>query len=307
LEKRTVDLFKAQKASGFPLKKKFSVWHKSCSIFSGRRNRMKRKLILLTALFLLVPGLVFSDVISFKVGYFIPRAQSDLWEIELEQMTFNKSNFQNTNFCFAYEYFLTRQISVVIGIDSYSKNKVGNYIDLVGYSFIDGEFAYPDDYEGEFVPSHVFSVSITPIQLSLKLTPMGRQDKIIPYVGGGVGLYIWSVRLQGDIIDFSGDTGDWHYDDATEDLYDYNPNLEEAIPVYPVYIWDARAENRIAFGYHVFGGIMIPFARRMTLDVQFKYNAAKGNFSDDPGSGFEGFEAFDLGGYQISAGINYWF
>ncbi|MEE9390743.1 MAG: hypothetical protein V3U91_05815 [Candidatus Aminicenantaceae bacterium] len=252
---------------------------------------MKRKLILLTALFLLVPGLVFSDVVSFKVGYFIPRAQSDLWEIELEQMTFNKSNFQNTNFCFAYEYFLTRQISAVIGIDSYSKNKVGNYIDLVGYSFIDGEFAYPDDYEGEFVPSHVFSVSITPIQLSLKLTPMGRQDKIIPYVGGGVGVYVWTVRLQGDMVDFS----DEYWD------------IDENIPVYPIYFTDARAENRIAFGYHVFGGIMIPFARRITLDVQFKYNVAKGNFSDDPGSGFEGFEAFDLGGYQISAGINYWF
>ncbi len=291
MEKRTVDLFKAQKASGFPLKKKFSVWHKSCSIFSGRRNRMKRKLILLTALFLLVPGLVFSDVVSFKVGYFIPRAQSDLWEIELEQMTFNKSNFQNTNFCFAYEYFLTRQISVVLGFDSYSKNKVGNYIDLVGYSFIDGEFAYPDDYEGEFVPSHVFSVSITPIQLSLKLTPMGRQDKIIPYVGGGVGVYVWTVRLQGDMVDFN----DEYWD------------IDENIPVYPIYNTDARAENRIAFGYHVFGGIMIPFARRITLDVQFKYNVAKGNFSDDPGSGFEGFEAFDLGAYQISAGINYWF
>jgi opacity protein-like surface antigen len=294
LEKRTVDLFKAQKASGFPLKKKFSVWHKSCSIFSGRRNRMKRKLILLTALFLLVPGLVFSDVVSFKVGYFIPRAQSDLWEIELEQMTFNKSNFQNTNFCFAYEYFLTRQISVVIGIDSYSKNKGGEYLDYVGEE-IGGDF-YAFDYGEGFSIYHIFSVSITPIQLSLKLTPMGRQDKIIPYVGGGVGLYVWTVRLQGEMVDFS------------EEIPFIDAETGEDLPPgYIVFPIDARAENRIAFGYHVFGGIMIPFARRMTLDVQFKYNAAKGNFSDDPGSGFEGFEAFDLGGYQISAGINYWF
>lgn len=259
---------------------------------------MKRKLILLTALFLLVPGLVFSDTVSFKVGYFIPRAQSDLWEIELEQMTFNKSNFQNTNFSFAYEYFLAKQISVVIGIDSYSKNKVGNYLDIVGiYGSslgVDTDFAFPDDYEPDFSPAHLFSVSITPIQLSLKLTPMGRQDKIIPYVGGGVGLYIWTVRLQGDMVDFD---DEWYYED---------PDLGD-VAIYPIWNTDARAENRIAFGYHVFGGIMIPFARRITLDVEFKYNVAKGNFSDDPESGFQGFEAFDLGGYQISAGINYWF
>ena len=117
---------------------------------------MKRKLILLTALFLLVPGLIFSNAVSFKVGYFIPRAQSDLWEIELDQMTFNKSNFQNTNFCFAYEYFFTRQISVVLGIDSYSKNKVGNYLDVVGISRsslgTDIDFAFPEEYYfGDFV------------------------------------------------------------------------------------------------------------------------------------------------------------
>jgi opacity protein-like surface antigen len=256
---------------------------------------MKRKLILLTSLFLLVPGLVFSDTVSFRVGYFIPRGQSDLWEMEFEQMTFTKSNFQNTNFCFAYEYFLARQISVVIGIDSYSKNKVGNYIDYVGYTFEEGDFAFPQEYyTGDWVPSHLFSVSITPIQLSLKLTPMGRQEKIIPYVGGGVGLYIWTVRLQGDMVDF---TDEWSYED---------PDLGE-VPIFGVWSTDAREENKIAFGYHVFGGFMMPFARRITLDVQFKYNVATGKFSDDPMSGFEGFEPFDLGGYQISVGINYWF
>ena len=260
---------------------------------------MKRKLILLTALFLLVPGLVFSDTVSFKVGYFIPRAQSDLWEIELDQMTFNKSNFQNTNFCFAYEYFIAPQLSLVLGVDSFYKKKVGNYLDVVGIYRenlgTDTDFAFPGEYyQGDFAPSHLFSVSITPIQLSLKLTPVGRRDKIIPYVGGGVGLYIWSVRLQGDMVDFD---DEWFYED---------PDLGD-VAIYPIWATDAREENRIAFGFHVFGGIMIPFARRITLDVQFKYNLAKGNFSDDPVTGFVGFDPFDLGGYQISAGINYWF
>lgn len=254
---------------------------------------MKKNLILILAVILLAPGLVFSDMVTFKVGYFIPRAKSDLWEIEFENMTFNRSNYQNTNFSFSYEYFLAREISIVLGIDTYYKNKAGTYLDYVGET-IDG-FDYAFDY-GEGLPiSHVFNVSITPIQLSLKLTPMGRREKFIPYVGGGVGLYIWSVRLQGDMIDFS-----------DEEIF-YDPSIDENVIGLGVYPTDAREENRLTFGYHAFGGIMIPMGRRITIDVEFKYNIVKGNFSDDPEIGFEGFAPFDLGGYQISVGFNYWF
>lgn len=255
---------------------------------------MKRKLILLTVLFLLVPGLVFSDMFTFKVGYFIPRGSSDLWQDEFDQMDFKKSNFQNTNFSFAYEYFLAPQLSVVLGLDNYSKNKLGSYIGFVAYQLVEGDFAFPDDYEGEYIPAHVFSVSITPIHLSLKLTPTGRRNKITPYIGGGIGLYIWNVKLYGNLIDFS---EEWYYED---------PDVGD-VPIYPIWSVDAREENRLAIGYHVFGGIMMPIARRITLDIEFKFNAAKGNFSEDSLTGFEGFEPFDLGGYQISAGINYWF
>ena len=86
---------------------------------------------------------------------------------------------------------------------------------------------------------------------------------------------------------------DWVYEDA--ELGD--------VQIFPIWGIDAREENKLVLGYHVFGGLMIPFARRITLDVQFKYNKAEGEFKDS----FEGFEPFDLGGYQISLGINYWF
>lgn len=248
---------------------------------------MKKTLILLTALILFIPSIVFSDIVSFKVGYFIPKANSDLWEIEFENMDFTKSSFQNTNFGFGYEYFLSREISIVLNISSYNKNKPGAYNDYVGYSDYDGDWAYPEDFEGEFVPSHTFSVSITPIQISLKLTPMGRRAKIIPYVGGGVGVYMWNARLYGDMIDFD---DPWIDEDWNVEIY----------PIDPV---DAREENRISIGYHGFGGIMIPVANRISLEAEFRYNFLKPILKE----GFEGFEPFDLSGYQISIGLNYWF
>lgn len=258
---------------------------------------MKKCLILFLTLIFLTPSLAFSGIFTFKAGFFIPRAKSDLWETEFENMSFTETQYQNTNYGFSYEYFLTREMSLAISVDSYNRNKSGNYKEYVGISFAEGNFAFPKDYEGEFPPGHSFNVSITPIQVSLKLTPLGRRRKLIPYVGGGVGLYLWSVRIFGDLIDFSDET--WSY---------YDPDLDADITVYPIQLADAREDNKITIGYHAFGGVMFPIARRITLEAEFKYNFVQGNFRTDPDRiAFEGFERFDLSAYQISLGLNYWF
>ena len=193
---------------------------------------MKKYIIILSALFLCLPGLVFPDIVSFKVGYYIPLAMSDLWEIEFENMSFTHTDFQNTNFAFGYEYFVSREFSLILGIDGYTKNKSGIYNDYVGED-IDGQ-GYAFDY-GEGVPiSHVFSVSSTPVQASLKFTPLGRKGKIIPFIGGGVGVYIWTVRVQGELIDF----------DAGEEFIDVD--LDAIVIGYPIYGVDAREENRFS-------------------------------------------------------------
>jgi len=273
---------------------------------------MKKSLILFLASFLLAPSLVFSGTFTLKAGMFFPIAQSDLWTTEFDQMDFQRNNYQTTNLGFAYEYFLTRKMSIVLGVDAYSKNKSGSYIDYVSYigriddpDFIDfRDVAFPDDYEGEYIPRHSFNVSITPIQFSLKLTPMGRKGKIIPYVGGGVGLFFWSVRLQGDRIDFA---DEWYYNEVADE-FNTDPVSSEDILVYPVDLVAVQEDNRITIGYHAFAGIMVPFTRNMTLEVEFKYNVAEGKFPEnDPLRGFHGFEPFDLSGYQISLGLNYWF
>ena len=249
---------------------------------------MKKNLIIVFALILCLPGFIFSDVVSFKVGYYIPRAMSELWEIEFENMSFIKTDFQNTNFAFGYEYFFSREFSIVLGIEGYTKNKSGIYNDFVGEE-IDGEgFAF--DYGEGYPISHVFSVSITPIQASLKLTPLGRKGKIIPFVGGGVGAYLWTVRLLGDMVDHS----------AGEEFLVDNVATVIGYPIYPV---NAREENKIGFGFHVFGGAMFPIANRISLDAEVKYNQMKGTLKDS----FIGWEPFDLSGLTISLGMNYWF
>lgn len=262
---------------------------------------MKKSVLLFLALILLTQSLAFSGIITIKIGFFIPRAKSDLWQQEFDQMDFGPSHYYNSNFCFTYEYFATKQLSFTLGLDGYLKNKSGVYNDYFGVfgSIFDEplDFAFPNDLVGDFFPDemftivHSFNVSITPIQFSLKLYPMGRQGKIIPYIGGGVGVYIWYVRLEGDVIDFEDDT--WVYGVDTQ--------------IYPVYLAYYREESRFTFGYHAFAGIMVPVAQKFTFEGEFKYNHAQGNFRTGPDAHFVGYEPFDLRGYQFSLGLNYWF
>ncbi len=267
---------------------------------------MKKYLIILLALILLTPSLAFSGILTFKIGFFVPQAQSDLWDIEFENMNFGKTHFYNSGFAFSYEYFLTRELSFTIGVDSYTKNKGGIYEDYFGvYGTVFGiadDLAFPNEYEGDFYSDemfnifHSFSVSITPIQFSLKITPLGRKGKMIPYIGGGVGVYIWYVRIRGDMADFN-DTSYTYYD----------PVLDADIPVYPVYYTDAREDSRITIGYHGFAGMMVPVAQRFSVEVELKYNYVQGKFREGVDASFEGFDPFDLSGYQFSVGLNYWF
>jgi opacity protein-like surface antigen len=273
---------------------------------------MKKSVLLFLTLILLTPSLAFSEIITLKIGFFIPNAKSDLWDIEFENMNFGKSHYYNSNFGFTYEYFVTKQLSFTLGIDPYYKNKSGVYIGFIGYEnlyvpdldeFFD--FAFPDDYiDEDFIPSHNFNVSITPIQFSLKLYPMGRQGKIMPYIGGGVGLYIWYVKIQGDLIDF---LDEMYYNEVTYVIHSSNPVPGEDISIYPVYFADLQETSRFTFGYHAFAGIMIPVAQKFTFEAEFKYNYAKGSFRTGSDASFDGFEPFDMSGYQISLGLNYWF
>ncbi|MFW6131396.1 MAG: hypothetical protein ACOC5F_02235 [Candidatus Aminicenantaceae bacterium] len=250
---------------------------------------MKKWFIII--IMLIIPSLAFSDTFTLRIGYFVPFAKSDLWDIEFENMDFSKNNFQRINLGFSYEGFITNEISLEAGMDNYNRLKWGMYNEYVGVYTLNGEFAFPNNYIKDFSISHSFNVSMMPFFLSLKITPLGRRSRVIPYIGGGVNVYLWSVRIYGDMIDFS-DT--WYY---------YDEDIQADVEVYPIYEVNAQENDNWAIGYHAFLGFMMPLANRITFDFEFRYNYGKGEFKD----AYLGFQPFDLGGYQISVSLNYWF
>ncbi|MGB9836019.1 MAG: outer membrane beta-barrel protein [Candidatus Saccharicenans sp.] len=255
---------------------------------------MKKIIPVLLAVLFLFTATASAGIFTFRYGYYVPRMSGgpdSLWNIEFDNMSFRKSDFQGGMLGFGYEYFINRNLSLMLSLDLYSRNRGGYYRDWAMYSFDSQEFAFPASYfpEGDMI-IHSFEVSQTPFQLSLKFTPLGRRVRFVPYFGGGVSLYLWSVRIHGRMIDFS---DPYIYDDP-----DLGP-----IEVYPINYVISDENNRLSIGYHGFAGVMLPIGYRMTLDLGVRYNFLKVDFRD----AFEGFEKFDLSGYVLTIGLNYWF
>jgi len=263
-------------------------------IFGMRRMKMKKTFVLAAALILLVPSLSLADTFSLRLGYYFPAAKGgpdSLWDIEFQQMSFTKADFRGTILGFSYEHFLSKNLSLALTVDTYNKKKAGLYNDYSGITVDNEDWAFSlDDIEGDFNIAHSFNVSLTPIEASLKFLPLGRRTQLIPYVGGGAGMYLWRVNIRGSIINF--DVADVFLDADDNELIGYLVEFA-----------DLEERNRISFGYHVFGGIMYPIGNRLTLEAEFRYRAVKGKFED----AFLGFEDFDLGGYTATVGFNYWF
>lgn len=250
---------------------------------------MKKHLILIAAVLIALPALGFSDTFSFRVGYFFPRADSDLWKTQFENLTLTRTDYQATVFGISYEHSFNPYLSVEVGADTYSKTKSGFYNDWVGYSTNEGDFAYPSsEFKGAFSLIQTFSVSILPIQVSLKVTPLGRRGGFIPYFGGGAALNIWSVRIYGDMVNF-------------EDKSWMDPNYPD-VQIYPVDLVDARDSTMVNVSYQAFAGVMVPVGVRMTIDGGFKYIIGKGTLKK-----IQDFKPMDFDGFQITIGLNYWF
>lgn len=250
---------------------------------------MKKLIIPVAAILIILPSLAFSDTFSFRVGYFFPKAGSDLWQTEFTNLTLDRADYQSTIFGLSYEHSFGPFVAVELAADTYSKMRSGFYRDWVGIDFDGQTFAFPAaDFGGDFSLIQSFSVSILPIQLSLKITPMGRRGSFIPYFGGGAALNIWSVKLQGDAIDFS------------DPFIATTPQGE--FTVFPSYLLDVRDTTRLNVSYQAFAGVMVPVGQRMTVDGGFKYIIGKGTLKD-----LVGFEPMDFNGFMITLGLNYWF
>ncbi|HEX7503430.1 MAG TPA: hypothetical protein VF451_08405 [Acidobacteriota bacterium] len=127
-----------------------------------------------------------------KIGLFAPSMNSDLWQINMDNLTFSKSDMINVYYGGEYEIFLDRNISFSLEIGSYVKSVHAQYRD---FTFADGSPIFQD-----------IQLRLTPVEANIKLYPMGRRYRIFPFIGAGVGVYAWTYQQWGDFVNFQDNT-----------------------------------------------------------------------------------------------------
>jgi hypothetical protein len=124
---------------------------------------------------------------NFKVGLFHPDMNSDLWDINMENLAFEKQDMQGEYYGLEFEHFYGRYLSFSIEGGYYKKEHYTMYRD----------FVYADDspiYQN-------LALRITSLEADIKVYPLGNRMRFYPYIGGGAGIYHWKYEQWGDFVD----------------------------------------------------------------------------------------------------------
>ncbi|MEN8222920.1 MAG: hypothetical protein ABFR36_06635 [Acidobacteriota bacterium] len=150
---------------------------------------MAKKNIFLILVLLLSAAIVSGQSLNFKIGFFTPSLDSDLWEVNKENLYFSNDDMKDLVYSVEYEHFMGKHFSLTMEAGTFEQTVYSQYRD---YEFEDGSPIYQDLY-----------LSISGIEANIKIYPLGHRKIFNPYVGAGVGIYFWEYEQFGDFIDFT--------------------------------------------------------------------------------------------------------
>lgn len=112
---------------------------------------------------------------------------------------------------------------------------------------------------------------IVPFTATFRFLPLGHRSPIVPYIGGGIGIFGWRYSESGQFVD-------------------YTPPVTAS----PAIFSQTYSASGTATGPVVVGGVRIPIGP-LAPGFEMRWQSAKGNLPTDPVNGFSG-SKIDLGG-----------
>jgi outer membrane protein W len=243
---------------------------------------MTRK-ILSTSIFLLVLGLLFAtpahaqQKLNIQFGYFSVRGEdaransgnppqgtdalvADLGDVE--PLLFRVRDFNGASVGGEWLIGAGRWLDAGIGVGYYARTVPSVYANLTNKA------------TGADVAQDL-RLRIMPITATVRFLPLGRDASVQPYVGAGLGVFIWRYSETGDFVDLS----------------DYS-------------IYHASyAGTGVKVGPVVMGGVNIPLGNTFGIGGEIRYQRAEGKLTtylQNSQTGFLG-DRIDLGGITYQA------
>jgi hypothetical protein len=159
-----------------------------------RRLLISCVVIGLFAGFIDTPAALAQQSINFYVGGFVPRGldsrgTDDVLFQNGNFLLFDLKDFKGVTAGGEYLVGLGDFFDAGLGVGIYSKTSPAIYRD----------FLHPGGAEIE----QDLKLRVIPVTATIRFLPLGHHDAIVPYVGGGVGIYRWRYSETGEFLDFS--------------------------------------------------------------------------------------------------------
>jgi opacity protein-like surface antigen len=205
-------------------------------------------------------------------GWAMARAGSDLFSFTTDQLTLNRGDFSSPSGDIDLAFNVTPQWQIVASGSVAITNRRS-------------EFRHFED-NNNLPIEQTTTFERIPLTANVKvhLAPTGRSighlawipSRIVPYVGGGVGMMSYRFRQQGDFVDFN-----------TNNVFNSTVDTQE----------DGRDW---AFVQQVMAGVDYNFSPMFGVTLDARYLHGRG----DLGNAFTGYDKIDLSGASASAGIS---
>jgi opacity protein-like surface antigen len=197
--------------------------------------------------------------LDLRAGAFFPRADSNLFDDTNELFGVDKGDWVGFTGGIEYSFGIADHVELGFHVDGYGRELDTSYVD----------FERPN---GQPI-FQTLKLTTVPMGATLRFVANPSRGAFTPYIGVGANVVYYEYEEFGDFIDF----------------------FDDDLPVSSDFFIDEGA----AFGFHVAGGVRIPFGDDFSLVAEGRYLWSKTDMGDD----FRQSE-IDLSGPSATLGIN---
>ena len=221
--------------------------------------------LLVGAIILLFASPVLSDSFYVLGTYFSPNGRSDIFEQNRRETTFDTDDLNDFGATVGYDHFVGDYFNIGGSASYYREDAVGS------------DRIFRTSNGGPVVRD--FRLKLLPVELNARALPIGRDARVVVFIGGGVGFYFWEYEEVGDFV--------------------INRNTN------PRVVTGSASSDGRAFGFNINGGIEVPMSESSTFMVEVKHIYVEDDL--DRRAFDAGFEPIDLSAILYSAGISFYF
>lgn len=221
--------------------------------------------VLTLGLLAALPASAGASSLELRIGGFIPRADSNLFDDDSSLYTVNKEDWRGVTGGAEFSFTPADHVELGLHLDGYGRRVDTTYRD----------YTRPSGAEIE----QSLRLTLIPLGATLRFLPADRHATVSPYVGVGPDVVFYKYEEFGDFIDF------------------FDPDLA----ITP----DHFISESTAFGAHALGGIRFYVNRDIAIVGEAKYLWAHDDMGDDFLPNSPGLvNRIDLSGWIFTGGVH---